>query len=273
MKRVKILLTIPDEKSYGPCTMVLDTIRVGYPDAFVEVYLNPNKARSMKNCDLLCDAAVRATKQDCRVAHLNDYTRHGEWIKRMVEAHASDLGDQGPLIIVDGDVMFHKSCEGWEFGSALMAGYFVPEIWNDFAICRSYSRLHTSHLWFTAPREMLRLVRLRVPAPFEELGEHCPLDIFNPCIKVVDGKPKFWDTTCVAYQLLGGFKFGPEHLDCYDHLNSASCREVMLQRLAPHRGQALEYAHTVGYKDAALLKRELWAAQNSYYSEKSKQLQ
>ena len=267
LPRVKILLAIPNEQAYGPCTMVLDTIRVGYPNSEVEVWLNPIGQPSV---DQAWDTTVRATKQECRTHLLNRTLHHAEWIKDRVHEHAADLGDQCPLVIVDGDVMFHKSCEGWQF-EQFLAGYFVPNMWNDFAKCQSLGRLHTSHLWFNAPRTMLEAVEYLVPAPFGKLGEYCPLDLFSPSIKIVDRKPFFWDTTCVAYQLLGGDIFGPEHLDCYDHLTSASAFETMHELIENKEG--FEFLHTEGYKDAALLKREMWPAQARYYAQKQKQIE
>src|SRR5437899_2820158 len=131
--KVKILLAIPDERSYGPCTMVLDTIRVGYPNSEVEVWLNPTGPG-----DLLAQAGNRAKEKDCvTILHIGPPLHHAEWIKALVEGHARRRED-GPLIIVDGDVMFHSSCEDWKFDQFL-AGYFVPEMYNDFSQCKSYS--------------------------------------------------------------------------------------------------------------------------------------
>lgn len=267
--RVKILLSVPDEKFYGPGTMVLDTIRTGYPSAFVEVYLNP-VYKGSRFLQLTYDIHTRAANKECGFHVLNREFHHAEWIKNMVEVHAGDLGDQEPLVVVDGDVVFHKSCEGWEFTDYL-AGYFVPSMWNDFAQCRSFARLHTSHLWFSAPRSMLQTVRERVPASFDKNSDYCPLDIFHPRTMVVDKQPFFWDSMSVAYQLLGGTPFRPEHLDCYDHLNSASFFDVMHERLENKKG--FEFMLTEGWKNPAFIKEVMWNAQSLYYADKSNQFE
>lgn len=259
--RVKILLTVPDERFYGSSTMVLDTIRVGYPSAFVTVYLNP-----VGPSYLLAKALERI--RGCQPVWLGRPVHHAEWIKQMVEAHAADLGDQEPLIIVDGDVCFHKSCEDWAFDNFL-AGYFIPTMWNDFAQCRSFARLHTSHLWFTKPRMMLERIRSLVPTAFGKNSDYCPLDIFHPRTMVVDKEPFFWDSMSVAYQLLGGSPFNSNHLDCYDHLNSASFFDVMHDRL--ENKKAFEFMHTEGYKNLDFVRSVMWKAQNSYYDQKAQQ--
>ncbi len=263
--RVKILLAIPDDKSYGPCTMVLDSIRVGYPNAIIEVYVN---LIGHLNRDLDDELVRRAYSKECQVTHLRKENHHAEWIKQIVEIHAADLGDQEPLIILDGDIFFKKSCENWKFDTFL-AGYKVPQIWNDFAQCRSFSRLHTSHLWFSNPRTMLEHIREVVPASFGAHSEYCPLDIFRPRTMVVDKEPFFWDSAAVAYQLLGGTPFGAEHLDCYEHLTSASAFDIMHERLENKKG--FEWLHTEGWKHPELFGNELWASQQRYYAEKANQ--
>lgn len=263
--RVKILLCVPNEKAYGPATMVLDTIREGYPTAFVDVYWNPTEGVPPVLAHL---AHERALDKSCAFHYFNRRFDHAEWLRDRIVEHASDIGDSEPLIFVDGDVMFHHSCEDWKFDTYL-AGYGVPSMWNDFARCRSFARLHTSHLWLSHPRAMLEHVRELVPTAFSEGSNHCPLDIFSPRIMVVDKEPFFWDSMSVAYQLLGGTPFGPEHLDCYDHLTSASAYDLVLPRLENKKG--FEFLHTEGYKDAALLKREMWRSQNAYYAQKANQ--
>jgi hypothetical protein len=262
--RVKILLAVPDEKSYGTCTLVLDTIRTGYPNAFVTVYINPI---GDVHEDLRDDLVHRATLKECRVVQLFGDNSHARWIFNQVIAHSEDLGDQEPLIILDGDILFHSSCEGWQFDNSFLAGYYTPTMFSDFTQCPALARLHTSHLWFTQPRTMVRGIPKVFPAAAAARSDLCPLDLFSPSVNFVNGVPYFWDSCCGLYQMFGGKEFGPEHLACYEHLTSSSAYELK-KHFAPNP-DATEWLHTEGYKHPELLKGKLWEAINQYYKERA----
>ena len=266
--RVKILLAVPDEKSYGPCTAVLDSIRVGYPNAVVDVYLNPV---AEVRPTMAGDIARRATQKECRVNYLRDNTSHSRWIFDQVMVHSADLGDQEPLIILDGDILFHSSCEGWKFDNTFLAGYYTPTMFSDFTQCPAFARLHTSHLWFTQPRTMVRGIPKVFPAAAAARSDLCPLDLFSPSVNFVNGVPYFWDCCCGLYQMFGGQAFGPEHLACYEHLTSASAFDLM--KSFSKNPEGLTWLHTEGYKHPEKLKGILWDSHNQYYQEKAKQLE
>src|SRR5579859_3123331 len=169
--KVKTLLAVPDEKSFGPCTMVLDTLRVGFPTAEVEVYCNP-----MGDFELLKKVGQKVWNVNVPGTLLTAKPMHHyEWVTAMIRQH----DDSGPLVLLDGDVVFHKSCEDWSFDTHL-AGYCVPSHWSDAAGCRAFARLHTSHLWVTDVKGMMQKVRDRLPHSFEPLGHYCPVDIVTP---------------------------------------------------------------------------------------------
>jgi hypothetical protein len=263
--RVKILLAVPDEASYGPCTVVLDSIRVGYPNAIVEVFLNPI---AEVRPTMAGDIARRATQKDCQVSYLRDNTPHARWIFDRVIEHSADLGDQEPLIILDGDILFHSSCENWVFDNCFIAGYRIPAMgYFEFTQCPTLARLHTSHLWFTQPRTLIRGISKVFPAATMPRADLCPLDLFSPDVKFINGIPHFWDSCANLYQMFGGKAFGPEHLACYEHLFSASAFELK-KSFAANPGAA-EWLHTEGFKHPELLKGALWEATNRYYAERS----
>lgn len=256
--RVKILLAIPDGKSYGPCTAVLDTIRVGYPNADVAVFVNPVGDLSE---GLFEDLATRATHKDCRVIQMLDESSHARWIFDVVTTHAIDGNE--PLVILDGDIIFHSSCEDWQFDNSFLAGYYVPYMFSDFTQCPAFARLHTSHLWFTQPRTMLRGIPKVFPAATAERSDLCPLDLFSPSVNFIGGVPYFWDCCAGLYQMFGGKAFGPEHLACYEHLTSASAFE--LQKKFSSNPEGLDWLHNEGYKYPEQLKGKLWEAITQYY--------
>jgi hypothetical protein len=108
------------------------------------------------------------------------------------------------------------------------------------------------------------------PANARPRADLCPLDLIQPAVKFVNGLPFFWDCCAGLYQMYGGTAFGPEHLDCYEHLTSASAFELK-KNFAENPG-ATEWLHTVGYKDLPRLKGILWEAQNEYYKSKAELL-
>lgn len=264
--RVKILLYIPDEKSYGPATMVLDTIRVGYPTAFVDVYLN-HREHPPKNGLFNHLAHERALKAGCQFHLLNRNFSHAEWLRDRIVEHASDIGDSEPLIFVDGDVGFHKCCEGWSFDKTFFAGYYIPSLFNDFTDCKSFDRLHTSHLWCLNVRSMWRGIDKNFPANVRPRADLCPLDLISPRVMFASGIPYFWDAFCGLYQMYGGTAFTPEHLEFYEHLTSASAFDVMMSFSKNPLG--LTWLHTEGYKDISKLKGILWESHNQYYLNKA----
>jgi hypothetical protein len=263
--RVKILLAVPDEKSYGPCTMVLDTIRVGYPNAFVDVYLNEGWRGNIGE-----RVRKRCADADCSFYSPGSIS-HADWIRGILVGHASQVGDAEPLVLLDGDVGFHSSCENWQFDKTFFAGYFTPDLYSDFTDCRSFARLHTSHLWCLDVATMWRGIDKNFPANSRPRADLCPLDLISPSVKFIGGVPYFWDCCCGLYQMYGGTAFGAEHLECYEHLTTSSAFE--LKKKFAENPQATEWLHTVGYKDLPRLKGILWEAQNLYYQAKAKQLQ
>lgn len=258
MKTVCILISIPDSKYFDSCTLALKTVRVGFPTADIMVTINAQTSR---------EDSLRVVKMCEDIAagwHILDKeVHHAAWIAQQVQEYP------GTLIILDGDTHFWKSCEDWKFAD-LIAGYYVPEMWNDFAKCRSWERLHTSFLWFADTELVLDRIKALYPPAFQKCGEYCPLDPFMPSVKFIKGEPVFWDSTAVLYNMLGGSRFGPEHLDCYEHLNSASFFDVMHERLEAK--ELFTWLHTEAVKDPLLLKPFLWNNVNTYYRQKHLQL-
>lgn len=262
--RVKILLAVPDDKSYGPCTAVLDTIRVGYPNAIVDVYLNL-AYKGSGFLHLIHDIRARLVEKDCGFQVLDTEFSHAAWIHRMVNS-ASDSDE--PLVILDGDILFHSSCEDWEFDNCFIAGYRIPAMgYFEFTQCPTFARLHTSHLWFTQPRTMVRGIPKAFPPAAAPRADLCPLDLFSPDVKFINGIPHFWDSCANLYQMFGGKAFGPEHLACYEHLFSASAFE--LKKSFAQNPASADWLHTEGYRKPELLKGKLWESTNRYFAERS----
>jgi hypothetical protein len=264
---VRILVTIPKAEHFEACSLVFDTLRVGFPTADIEVTVNPIGAFS-SHCTPLEDKLVEKVEaagaqygRACHPIHL------GDWERGEVERAT------GPLVLLDADTIFWRSCEDWEFGpETLLAGYYQPRIWNDFARCISMPRIHTSFMVFPNPPELRKAIREAYPSACEEAGDYCPCDPFKTDVKFIGGTPFFWDCCANLFGLLTSsrqglvYPFGLRHLECYDHLNSASFFDVMLDRLHGDK-EAFAYIHRFGPENQRALK-DLWPKVNQYYAER-----
>lgn len=256
---VKILVSIPDPARFDACTLCFDTLRVGFPTANIHVDIN--------YCTSVEDGhrvAEKARQAGCSTILLPYQTHLADWEQRKVEGHDG----RTPLVLMDADTIFWKSCEDWEFPGKLMAGYYVPRIWNDFAKCVSFPRLHTSMLWFPDTLALRMRIAAAYPYALEEAGEYCPCNPFMGTVQFIGGRPFFWDCCANLFQMLGHENCAPlerKHLDCFDHLNSASFYDVMMERMDDNRGFA--FTHNELVKTPEKL-RNLWPIIDSYYRQK-----
>lgn len=270
---VKILVTVPDAKSFDACTLCFETLRVGWPTANIHIYVNGGafygdiSAKIAKYALLPID--LHATGRvdvaaNCPV-HLAD------WIREQTQQSYN-----GPLIIADPDIVYWKSCEDWAFPeSTLLAGYYNPRMWNDFAKCVSVERIHTSMMVFPNVEKLWATIYDAYPFARMKHGEYCPCDPFMGRVMFEDGRPVFWDCGANLYNMLrfvspshraaSVFYFGKEEKECYDHLNSASFRQVMSERLDPHHSQGFLAAHELWVKNP---QPGLWALTDEYYTQK-----
>jgi hypothetical protein len=243
--KVVILITINSEESYNNSTLILSSIGIGFPSANVEIYLNGG-----------CNRWYDRIKKRCgpiNLFQLEHRFHHAEWIKLMIEINNDEL------IIIDGDVTMWKE---WTFKfNTLLAGYFVPLMWNEFAQCISYPRLHTSFLQISNCNELREVIGKIYPMSIRS-PDYAPLDMFMPCTKFAFGKPVFWDSCSVLYNSIGGTQFNQEQLDCYDHLNSASFIDIMSNNM--ENGKDFKNLHNTINRIPELLKNR-WDETNMYY--------
>jgi hypothetical protein len=264
---VHILVSVPDPARLDACTLCFDTLRVGFPTAEIHVYIN-----GVTHLSVVKDVYARARKATQFIYQLSEVVHLSDWIERRV-AYAA-LTD-APLVICDADTVFWKSCEEWEFPSdTLLAGYFVPKMWNDFAKCVSMARIHTSMMVFPRPDILKDMLTALYPYSHSKAGEYCPCNPYMTTVQYVNGRPVFWDACANLFQMLTSYRaseravytFGPDKLASFDHLNSASFYDVMMERMDDNRGFAL--AHNEWVKDPAKLKN-LWPIIDRYYQEKA----
>ena len=225
---VKILVSCPKPEWIDACTWVFKTLRVGFPTARIDVTLNDN-VRSLPG-GIYQELLTRCTV-DGKSPHVATKweLHHADWIRECVESHDSDA----PLVILDADTYFWSSVEHWDI-TALLAGYYVPMIWNDFAKCPSAPRIHTSFMWFGNVPELRRVLKEVYPPGYDSTAAYSPVDPYMPAVMFGSGKPFFWDSCANLYAMLGNshsvYHFGEKEKACFEHLNSASFFDVMKER-------------------------------------------
>jgi len=256
--RVNILVSVPDPKYFEACTLCFDTLRVGFPTADINVWINPFQC--------VKEIEAKARQVGCMVNYCDKVVHHAAWIAERL------YNVTGPMVILDPDTYFLESCEGWKFDTQL-AGHYNPAMWNDFAQCRSVERLHTSFLWFSDPPELVRRINQVYPWCNRQNGDYCPCDPFMPAVRFVQGEPFFWDSCANLYNMVGGTAFGPEHFACYGHLNSSAFMDVMLERLGnPRDAEIFKWLHDEGLHALPRYHKLLWETTNRYYTNKAAQL-
>jgi hypothetical protein len=191
---------------------------------------------------------------------------HADWIRlQLTESYPV------PLVICDPDTVFWKSCEDWEFNErTLLAGYYVPRMWNDFACCVSVPRIHTSLMVFPDANDLRCALQGAYTEAWKKHGEYCPCDPFMGRVMFDEGKPLFWDCCANLYNMLQKVPksvshFGEEHKACYDHLNSASFYDVMRDRLETKNREGFIMAHDKWVKNPV---PGLWPLVDEYYEQK-----
>lgn len=256
---VHILVTINNPNLAELSLLVFKTLRVGFPTAEVRVDLNGEPASSYYG------KVVRYPGTDIVLPH-NTRIHHADWISRVV-ANAT-----GPTVILDSDIILWRPVEHWTFApGTLLAGRYIPRIWNEWSGCPSVPRLHTSMLWLPDPPRLREALRTIYPRSHEPLGEYCPCDPWSPAVRFDMGRPTFWDTAAGAFNMLPqkSYLFGPGELSSYTHINSPTFHDVFVHRLSDP--QAYENVLSIATKEPDRL-RDFWQAENLYYKEMQQRL-
>lgn len=246
---VHILVTIPRPELFKQCTLVFNTLRTGFPTADITVYDNANKEWP----DIL-----RLSKDvGANIANYPHRKHLADWIYEVVEA----AEDNEPTIILDADIIFWSNCEGFSF-EQVIAGMYIPKIWNEWAQCESWKRIHTSFLWISSPIKLKEAIAKAYPLALKEKGDYCPVSPFHPRVMFVHGTPYFWDCCSVLFNMIACGRFEEKHLDYYDHINSASFYDEMLERVEDK--EAFKIMHKQAVENPNSMKGFYKAVRNYY---------
>lgn len=234
-------------------TMVFDTIRVGFPNSRVTVFINP-----LLHVD---EIEAAAKKAECETIRLPTWETYHAWIKRLLATMAT------PFVVCDTDIVFWDEVEHWKFDEPL-AGRYVPAFFDRFTGRNTHDRIHTS-LMFLDPVGIYQRVAALNDAPPSKRLEYLmppPLEVIDPLRHSIrdpiTGQVQHWfhDTCSLLYHAIGGGLFMAEQLDCYSHLNCGTYSDIAND----HVGTGLRAKHEAVFKNPELL-RGAWRHQDAFY--------
>jgi hypothetical protein len=250
MQNVFTLTTCRDLDALYGSTTALQTLRIGFPNARITVADNaslPEAAGIIERLAADIGAAFHAIPQRMR---------HHEFLTSIFLGPPA-IG--GPTVVVDPDVAFWSSCEGWSFDE-LLAGKYIPTFTDEYSNTVQFERLHTSFFWCERPaafRDALAALSKRYP----------DWEAFAPVM--VPGEPRWThhDVGATLYAALPGQMraFGPAEQECFDHLYCGTA----VAAVAPHLRNGSEWLalHDAVRHDVRAL-RGAWRFQDRHFAER-----
>jgi hypothetical protein len=227
--------------------LVFKTLRIGFPTATIHVYGNGLSPSDIERLEEAVDGVGV-------IPHDGDLTIHHRWIEGIVR------DEQEPFWLVDTDMVFYEKIEDWKFDTAL-AGYRIPEFFDEFANAITRSRLHTS-LLFIDPvkvREQVKAYEAQFPVtPFNPLE-----NLIYPVCQPLNGRGYFHDTASLLYHAIGGTAFTDAQKNSYAHLHFGTISDIVLPRL--NNGAQMQVAREAILKNPEL-GRGLWRWHEDYWA-------
>lgn len=242
---VHIFATCKNSNLLRATLLIFKTLRIGFPTSEVMIHIGNDSL--YKN-----EIAYEAFHSGCSCTVSTD-TIHYEWIEWLLETQKE------PFIILDTDLVFHKSCEWFEYPTHIpISGRFIPTFKNEFAKSIDKARLHTSFLYFN-PNDIYN--RLNIVLQGYPITEFLPIaSTVYPQI-ILYSPSTFFDTCAILYGTVGGLAFTEDQLDCYDHIQSGT----LVDLVAPYlKDIDLKKSHEAIYRDLSLIKGQ-WKIQEAYY--------
>jgi hypothetical protein len=231
-------------------TLVFKTLRTGFPTAEVMVYDNAS--------DPACAEVIHkaARKADCAFKRYDERMQHADWVDCMVTG--ASTADE-PLVILDPDVVFWQSVEGWKFpAETLLAGRLIPRIrWQKDVICEP--RLHTSFLWFPKPKAILEL----------SAGKPWLYDWHPFHGSFYRDEAGTWHHVDTAGALFSAVReaahaFTEVEMDAYDHLWGGTCPDYYAAACDPDVAAMVLRSHADAKEDLQKI-RGLWKYQEAAF--------
>lgn len=244
-----VLATCRREDLFPYTRLVFKTIRVGFPTAELIV-----------QCNGLNGAGTwgQTLKDDVDAAGgtlvIDDEVTHHEWIRMLLSKE-----DQ-PFWISDTDIIYFRKVEHWVF-DAPMAGYRVPEFFDEFTQATTRARLHTSLLYLDPVRVRTAAQNYLKRHPSTQFNP--PVDLVNPLYLPLNGQTYFYDTCSLLFHAIGGKAFTDTQKDAYFHFHFGSFSDLVLPAIT---GGELMGAMREAILAEPSLGMGMWRAQEEYYA-------
>lgn len=245
---VSILTFCPHPSLAYGTLLIFETLRVGFPSAQVEIFDNGSHPDVQARIANAADG-VGAAFQAMSPRH---YADHYEWLLFRRDH------DARPLVLLDPDVIFWESVEGWEFGEAVAAGRLIPQ--QKEGPYDVLPRLHPSLFWVPDVGRLRSAWARRDPA--DQVG-----DAIGGLSEAKDGRVLLHDTLEPLYTALRNqcVAFGERELDCYDHLFYGS--HLPITAGCEHPGfEVIAEGHLAAAAGDLASIRGIWRAQERYFS-------
>lgn len=244
--KVRILATARKEELLSYTLLVFKSLRVGFPTAEVIVTGNALPGWALAFVEASCE------KAGCRFEN-GPETIHHDWISRLL------IEESEPFVLSDTDIIYYQKVEDWAFETAL-AGFRVPEFFDEFTNAITRSRLHTSLLYIdpVKVREQVNAYESQFPVtPFNPL-----MNLIAPVCLPFNGRGMFHDTCSLLFHAIGGTPFTDQQKESYAHLNFGTLEDLVLPRLT--NGEQMKHARhmILNHPEAG---RGLWRSQMEHY--------
>lgn len=243
---VYILATCRKEELLPYTLLIFKSIRVGFPTANIQVAGNALPEFALGQVIEACAAS------GCSFLNGSE-TIHHHFIEDLLTT------EYEPFILCDTDIHFFNNVEDWKFDTAL-AGFRIPEFFDEFTNAITRSRLHTSLLYIdpVKVREQVKAYESQFPStPFNPL-----VNLIHPLCLPFNGRGYFHDTCSLVYHAIGGTAFTDQQKDCYYHANFGCLEDIVLPRLT-----TTDYFKAM--RDSILANPELgrgvWRMQEQHY--------
>ncbi len=235
--------------------LVFKTLRVGFPSARVIVVDNASLPEAAARIELL------ARENGCAFERVPEPgIKHHEFIEQRIALTAADETAEGPLIFLDPDVCFWRSCEHFDFPGSLMAGRHVRAYHLNATQALTMPRLHTSFLWMPDPRRL-----------WNEITEirklHFDFEPFLSYSTKIAGQWCRFDTGASLYAVMPEKMscFREEHLNCYDHLFCGSHVDYIYSLHEAEQRRALWKIHADAREGNLEALRGIWKWQEEVF--------
>jgi hypothetical protein len=230
------------ELIYGS-TLFFETIRVGFPTFPVVVIDNGSH--------LSAQIKIKHLAESHGLKHIQIHSRlsQGDCLRQTIFQY------DGPLILLEPDILFWSSCEEWSF-SGLIAGRYFTRIFREDFDCWMQPRIHPSFLWIR-DSSALKSVLNDVSRPYANL--------FTPFAFPSEEGWVFYDHFALIFQLLEQDieLFMEEKLNCYDHLYYGSKLYQLQHYFDPAYLKNIQQWHTLAQDNPTQL-RGIWRVQEEY---------